>query len=169
MLGEMEEAERRKHRPVFSRIVKAARRHWTELYKDYGIHHMSGRAVWAGTKSVWAELSYLTPNRRILVRARLAELTGAITPRLAGQLAAIDAMYLGARIIWDPDTGAVLAEASCRCPRDTEEIDDAIAFLFHDFASLLGEERLLAALECAGAYLCGTDVDEWNREGTQWP
>ena len=170
MIDEPEpEEERRTHRPVFSCIASAARQHWTMLYKDYGIHHVSGRAVWAKARSVWAELSYQPGDRRILLRARLANLTGAITCRLVAQLAAIDVLHFGARIVWDPETGAVFAQASCRCPCGSREINDAVAFLFADFASLLGEERLLAVLTSAGALLCGTDLQQWDNEEDPLP
>ena len=147
-------------RPPFSRIASAARQYWTVLYKDYGVHRLSGRASFGGTRSVWAELSYGARDRRIVLRARLAELSAAISRHSVAELSAIDSVHFGARVIWDPETGAVFARASCRCPRDPQEIGEAVSFLFADFASLLGDERLLAVLKSASGSLCGTDLDE---------
>ena len=68
----------------------------------------------------------------ILLRARLAQLTAACSLRPAAQPADTDARHFGARILWDPDTGEVLAQACCHCPCYSDEIDEAMAFLLAD-------------------------------------
>ncbi len=150
----------------FQSVLEAARPHWREVgvvAQDYRAH---GRMLFGQRTSVHVELSYLPETPPLLtLHAKLAEDIPPTADPLRAILNDLNSQPRCSHVVPDAECACVTVIVTTPCPTSPDDTHSCITFVLCDFADLLKNERLAAALAVAGGRICGRPCSDDDTYG----
>ena len=154
---------------LFKHIIQATENHWISLDPIPDTYSLVGHMTARNKRSIRVILSCIKRNHqenRVVLRLQstVADHIQKESKTFYDLLSRANAAYSNAKAIYEFEQHHVIAQSNADCSTHVDDIAQQIGYLFKDFACLINDDTLYAAITSAQGHLLGTPIDLWLHE-----